>query len=729
VSHERALETWISTAEAAALLDVDARVVRRQIARGHLIGRQAGTDWQVQLASLPQLAQELYQAQHATPCGLEEQDTRDRLGRFAGRPDVLEAFLGEATRRASILRRYEATEPKRVRGQVAPAVEALLEEWRATDPKVLSVEPSWGRRPCWRTLHNALAALKRTGDPVVLIPAPPRVVRVDDRRVRAVDPEILTEAVKLRLGHLPNATTASLARRLEKSHGDRAPGRQRLGELIDEHIPPAVQVYHRQGPKTYRAEVSAPIMRDWSHLDIGEAWCGDHHQLDIEVIDPAKRGGLSRPWLTMWMDLRSRAPVGWMLRLESPSSTAIAAAFAHGVLPKRDPVFRQLCGSPQVAYVDNGKDYRSAALEALLRACGVETIHAIPYNAKAKVVERLFRTVCLQFSQDFETWCGNSPAARTERYDDLRAEHDRWRKGEVEKTAFLTLPALSERFASWVVEYLQRPHDGLKERGTGRELTPLLVSQWRRSPVRIPKDERSIAFYAWPSWTRTVRKGQVRLDDHHYHAEALLSWEGAEVQCRRDPDDVTRLLIFALQDGHGVRAGGAIGAAVSRRVAALAERHGDKSERLLSALMRQRRDEEKTIRGYLAIQERRLRGVGLEELPTAPPPPATVPTAADTVTECPEGAIPQILPSDRFASVVPAAPAPLTPAVSIAKEPPTLEEQAEEYVLHMCGHRPTAPEFCDHFTRALIEREIRDWEEQRSFYLSSFYAQRRMEAG
>jgi hypothetical protein len=171
-------------------------------------------------------------------------------------------------------------------------------------------------------------------------------------------------------------------------------------------------------------------------------WCGDQHQLDLMVINPDRDGQLDRPWVTAFMDMRTRALVGWHISFDHNSDTNIFA-FIHGVRPKVHPIFEHLCGLPDRVYVDNGKDYRSTRFELACDRNGVAITHAKVRNAKAKPVERFFGTLCLQFSQGFETYLGNRPGNRTERTQELVKEHEAWLANKRRaKTPFKTLAEL-----------------------------------------------------------------------------------------------------------------------------------------------------------------------------------------------------------------------------------------------------------------------------------------------
>ena len=118
----------------------------------------------------------------------------------------------------------------------------------------------------------------------------------------------------------------------------------------------------RQGKKKFRAGRVKKILRNYEEISPNFMWCGDHHIFDVFVKVHDSKGGWKalRPWITAWMDVRSRSLMGWVISFK-PNSQTIAMALAHGISDKNDPNFPQH-GLPNSTYVDNGKDYRAERL-------------------------------------------------------------------------------------------------------------------------------------------------------------------------------------------------------------------------------------------------------------------------------------------------------------------------------------------------------------------------------
>jgi len=100
----------------------------------------------------------------------------------------------------------------------------------------------------------------------------------------------------------------------------------------------------------------------------------DHTWMDVVVVDREQRLSIGRPWLTLAIDVASRAVTGLSVSLEAPSALSVSLVLWHAVLPKdRWRADRELHnldwpmgGLPRMIHVDNGKDFHS---EALVRGC------------------------------------------------------------------------------------------------------------------------------------------------------------------------------------------------------------------------------------------------------------------------------------------------------------------------------------------------------------------------
>jgi len=199
----------------------------------------------------------------------------------------------------------------------------------------------------------------------------------------------------------------------------------------DSRITPEVQLFHRQ-PSRWRQTLRPTISMDPESYGAGDCWVGDHAQLDC-VCRFGK--SLVRPWITAWMDWRTRRVVGFVLSTSPNSSTILAALHAGLADPKN-------MGGPGLVWIDNGRDYdafifhgqtkrqRFAArgkpgcvkvqyeepqAQGIYHALSIEAHFARPFNGNGKSrMERWFSTLHGQFDKSYKTYCGRSVTAKPE---------------------------------------------------------------------------------------------------------------------------------------------------------------------------------------------------------------------------------------------------------------------------------------------------------------------------
>lgn len=254
--------------------------------------------------------------------------------------------------------------------------------------------------------------------------------------------------------------------------------------LVAERVPPGDRLMARSGADAWRKVHETPLEQDENAWAAGECWESDHTQLDFFARVPraGAEGGWAwvRPWLTAWVDRRSRRLMGWVIS-ESGDSHTIRAALAAALT---DPDV----GPPRVVWLDNGKDFASAAIggytkserrrgrpkadaesgdadgrdlcRGVLGLLGIEPHFAERYNHNGKArVERFFGVVHERFDKGFESWRGNGVAVVDEpRVRGMLAD-------------LRTLPTLDEvrgRFADW-----HRWYNAWADRGVDALLDPV----------------------------------------------------------------------------------------------------------------------------------------------------------------------------------------------------------------------------------------------------------------
>ncbi|MBC2652398.1 transposase family protein [Novosphingobium flavum] len=104
----------------------------------------------------------------------------------------------------------------------------------------------------------------------------------------------------------------------------------------------------------------------------------DHTWLDVHVVCPQLQLLLGRPYLTLAIDVKSRAIVGWLITFRDTSSWSVTEILRRivrlkrppALMAERYPILPFLCGKPGCLILDNADEFRSHNLEAAARDAG-----------------------------------------------------------------------------------------------------------------------------------------------------------------------------------------------------------------------------------------------------------------------------------------------------------------------------------------------------------------------
>ena len=108
----------------------------------------------------------------------------------------------------------------------------------------------------------------------------------------------------------------------------------------------------------------------------------DHTPADVMIVDEQDRLPTGRPWLTLAIDVASRAIAGLTISLDAPSTVSVALVLTHAVLPKdiwladrHVDIAWPVAGLPVSLHVDNAPEFDSAALRRGAQEYGIELVH------------------------------------------------------------------------------------------------------------------------------------------------------------------------------------------------------------------------------------------------------------------------------------------------------------------------------------------------------------------
>ncbi|MGE5549149.1 MAG: Mu transposase C-terminal domain-containing protein [Bacteroidota bacterium] len=541
---------WLEPEEAAELLGITPRVVRLNAAEGKYGriryksgekgGGNAGQVMEIPLNGLPAEAQAKYWLKRGLPAP-------------AGAPDPFYATVGEqarvrADRRREILDTWEhylAQNEGRVNKTVL--TKEFVAQWNATHPDE-TVHMS--------TLYRYRDYARKRGS---------LVDRYSVGRQKAVEsiPDGAWEAF-LDLYFPRNLSQPSLAacyRTLEvlaPRNGWELPSLKTFERRLHRTYDRPAHDLLRKGEKYYNDHYAPFVSRDYTGLNAGDYWCSDHHEFDVLILGPS--GKPATPWVTMWMDLRSRLFLGWVVSF-NPNSETVRLAFYRAA--------KRQNGLPAEILIDNGKDYRcydfaggrrvrrkdadriqleiekdfaifshmhvAAQFErSAIAKLGIQPHYAIPYHAQSKPVERAFETVKNEFSKFFETYRGGDTRERPENLN------------QTLKTAnLLTLDEFARVFGDWAERYYNnRAHSGQGMDGRTPNEVFAACFKTRR---HISDELLSLLLMRTSEPVKVGRQG-VRLHNFFYEADELTPLQGRMVYLRYDPQDTGRVFVFDEKD-------------------------------------------------------------------------------------------------------------------------------------------------------------------------------------
>ena len=303
----------------------------------------------------------------------------------------------------------------------------------------------------------------------------------------------------------------------------------------------AIWTQARLGSKAVAEDIVKTILRDNSLLNVGDVWVADGHTLAFDIINP-KTGKAQRMTMIMVIDWASRYPVGASLAY-TEDSQHVQLAFRNA--------FLNYGGVPKYVYLDNGKAFRSKLfnekwqehdlsheLSGIFPRLGVQVAFAESYNAKAKVIERFFKT----FQERFERFVSSFRGASVADKPATLMRNEKWARKMFESNP-PTLQEAMQMIGFFIRHfYGESPHLGLAGK------TPWQV--YSNSPV--PTEQRvgakRLNFLMMSAVRKTLRNNGIMLNKLHYWHEELMNHIGKEILIRYDLSDARWIVVYDLQD-------------------------------------------------------------------------------------------------------------------------------------------------------------------------------------
>ena len=308
-----------------------------------------------------------------------------------------------------------------------------------------------------------------------------------------------------------------------------------------EKIPVPVLKYYRFGEKVFLDECAPYIRRKYGDLASNDIWVCDNHTFDI-LVDDGKSEKPVRMYLTAFLDVRARKMVGWYVT-DNPCSDATLMALRRGI---------ERYGLPKLIYSDNGREFLTHDIggrgfrksadtgehepPTILQLLGIEFRTAMVKNAKAKIIERAFRSLKEGFSRLFEGYTGGSITERPERLkktekqafnftgvDEFRGYVDSYIQGIFNKT-----PSKAEGMEGKSPDEIYTKYLCEQRTATPEQLNLLMLRNSRM--VKVQRNGVKLVLYGEEYWFRS--------DELTYHHI------GEKVYFRYNPDDLREVRVY-----------------------------------------------------------------------------------------------------------------------------------------------------------------------------------------
>jgi len=505
------MTTWLTVGEVASLYELSERMIRIRISEGNFEGRTKETTggnnrkaYQVDLASLPLHLQQKYYMKNATrnieDIGKKKAPyTLGELKELHGKS--FEKHLGEALKRKSAILEFLALE----NGEKAAGVAEICDRYGFSDRALYRYKKDF-------EAYGLIGLIKK-----------PR----KDRGTSTLCEDAIKYIRGCYLQPIRPMGTHVYRMYLKeaKRQGWKIVSEDTVYREIQK-IPDAQKCLAFLGMKEFNAKFTPQITRTYDDLFANEYWVGDGHTIALWIPEDDK---IKRYTFSAWMDMRTRALVGWCVAPNS-NSQVIAAALRSGMIRY---------GLPANCYMDNGKDYKSGFLnadtkeeffrgyEGIFKALDIDTTFAIPFNAKAKPIERFFRTFSSECSKYIPGFCGETIE---ERPHDLN-------KKEILVTG-VNILQVTEAIEGYIEMYNNRVHGSLSGK------TPMEVMQAVGTVRQDMVSEEELDLLMLRADVKKITSSGIKKFGAYYWHDDLIQHFGKSCAVRYDPQRVGELYVY-----------------------------------------------------------------------------------------------------------------------------------------------------------------------------------------
>lgn len=268
----------------------------------------------------------------------------------------------------------------------------------------------------------------------------------------------------------------------------------------------------------------------------------DHTRADVIVVDEETRLPIGRPYMTVAIDIRSRAILALILRLCAPSALTNALAIHMCATPKDDLISRlgietiwPMYGTPGTLSFDNGRDFTSNAVKFGCEQNLINLDHRpIAHPMMGGIVERAIQTINRETHQLPGTTKGD--VVKRNGYN-------------AEKHACLTLKELEQYLVLFITkQYHERIHNGIGISPKRAWEEGLAGGEMIAPVIRTPKDPRRFLIDFLPFKEISIGRRGFNYKGIYYNDPALeplrLKDGKRKYIVRRDPRSILRVFAY-----------------------------------------------------------------------------------------------------------------------------------------------------------------------------------------
>lgn len=318
---------------------------------------------------------------------------------------------------------------------------------------------------------------------------------------------------------------------------------------VQEAIPKPVEILGREGVKAFRDRCAPYIRRTYEDMASNEWWIADNHTFDVQT--KGENGKPHRLYLTAFFDARSGVFTGCYVT-NAPSSQSTLIALRKGIIKY---------GIPQNIYVDNGREFLTYDIGGLghrqkkstknkfapppvFERLGIKMTNAIVRNAKAKIIERRFRDVKDRISRLFPTYTGGNVVERPERLKKVIKED------KDIPTDYDFTKAVEEILTYYMNE---QPYNGAVNSDKGKTRMQVYTENLQEKRVASELDLNLMLMRSTRSQKVTRRGVHLTINGEqvdYYTDDLILNYIDKSVYCRYDPEDISTVRIYDLEDNY-----------------------------------------------------------------------------------------------------------------------------------------------------------------------------------